>query len=78
MRTALFLAFLLAALGYAAWRGGGPERAMAAIALGLVGADWIQHHYIPLEWVTSVDDKVHVDRPGKQAMQEWTTSPPKQ
>lgn len=34
-----------------------------------------QHHYIPLAWVTSVDDKVHVDRPGKQAMQEWTTSP---
>jgi hypothetical protein len=26
-------------------------------------------------WVTSVDDKVHVDRPGDQAMKEWTTSP---
>lgn len=36
------------------------------------------HHYIPLDWVTSVDDKVHIDRPGKQAMQEWTTAPPKQ
>ncbi len=34
-----------------------------------------QHHYIPLAWVTSVDDKVHVDRPGTQAMREWTTSP---
>jgi hypothetical protein len=34
-----------------------------------------QHHYIPLEWVTSVDDKVHVDRPGDQAMREWTTTP---
>ena len=34
-----------------------------------------QHHYIPLTWVTSVDDKVHVDRPGDQAMREWTTSP---
>lgn len=34
-----------------------------------------QHHYIPLTWVSSVDDKVHVDRPGKQAMQEWTTAP---
>lgn len=33
------------------------------------------HHYIPLAWVVSVDDKVHVDRPGKQAMQEWTTAP---
>ena len=34
-----------------------------------------QHHYIPLDWVTSVDDKVHVDRPGDQAMREWTTTP---
>jgi len=34
-----------------------------------------QHHYIPLAWVTSVDDKVHVDRPGDQAMREWTTIP---
>jgi hypothetical protein len=34
-----------------------------------------QHHYIPLSWVTRVDDKVHVDRPGQQAMQEWSTSP---
>ncbi len=33
------------------------------------------HHYIPLEWVTNVDDKVHVDRPGEQAMREWTTKP---
>jgi hypothetical protein len=36
-----------------------------------------QHHWIPLDWVTRVDDKVHVDRPGRQAMQEWTTSEPK-
>lgn len=35
-----------------------------------------EHHYIPLDWVTSVDDKVHVDRPGTQAMAEWTTKPP--
>ncbi|MFT3839122.1 MAG: DUF2171 domain-containing protein [Myxococcaceae bacterium] len=33
------------------------------------------HHYIPVEWVTFVDDKVHVDRPGRQAMQEWSTDP---
>jgi len=32
------------------------------------------HHYIPLKWVTKVDDKIHVDRPGTQAMKEWTTS----
>ncbi len=32
-----------------------------------------QHHYIPLAWVKTVDDKVHVDRPGDQAMKEWKT-----
>lgn len=37
-----------------------------------------QHHFIPLSWVTSVDDKVHIDRPGKQAMHEWSTTLPKQ
>lgn len=34
-----------------------------------------RHHYIPLAWVTSVDDKVHIDRPGEQAMREWSTTP---
>ena len=34
-----------------------------------------QHHYIPLAWVKSVDDKVHIDRPGKEAMKDWTTAP---
>jgi hypothetical protein len=33
------------------------------------------HHYIPLKWVTKVDDKIHVDRPGQQAMKEWTSTP---
>ncbi len=33
-----------------------------------------QHHYIPLSWVKNIDDKIHVDRPGAQAMQEWTTA----
>lgn len=33
-----------------------------------------QHHYIPLSWVTQVDDKVHINRPGDQAMLEWSTS----
>jgi hypothetical protein len=35
-----------------------------------------QHHYIPVSWVRSVDTQVHVDRPGDQAMKEWSTSPP--
>ncbi len=36
-----------------------------------------KHHYIPVSWVKTVDSKVHVDRPGDQAMREWTTAPPK-
>jgi len=35
-----------------------------------------QHHYIPLTWVDSVDDKVHIDRTGVQAMKEWSRTPP--
>lgn len=43
--------------------------------LKLAKDDKGQHHYIPLDWVTSVDDKVHVDRPGTEVMKVWTTSP---
>jgi hypothetical protein len=32
-----------------------------------------KHHFIPLSWVTTVDGKVHIDRPGNQAMKEWRT-----
>ena len=32
-----------------------------------------KHHFIPLSWVKTVDAKVHIDRPGKEAMQEWRT-----
>ncbi len=35
-----------------------------------------QHHYMPLSWVRSVDDKVHVDRTGDQAMRDWSTKAP--
>jgi hypothetical protein len=35
-----------------------------------------QHHWIPTEWVMTVDDKVHVDRPGEQAMREWLCQAP--
>lgn len=31
-----------------------------------------KHHYIPVSWVTKVDDQVHIDRPGKEAMKQWT------
>jgi hypothetical protein len=36
-----------------------------------------EHHYIPLNWVTSTEgDKVKVDRSGDQAMQEWSQTSP--
>ena len=31
------------------------------------------HHYIPVSWVTKIDDAIHIDRPGQQAMREWTS-----
>ena len=34
-----------------------------------------EHHYIPLNWVKSVDDKIHLDRPCEQAKHEWTKQP---
>jgi hypothetical protein len=37
-----------------------------------------QHHWIPLSWVARVDEHVHVDRPGEQAMQEWLSAPPEE
>ena len=47
------------------------------------GNDWIRLkqddkgriHFIPLSWVRAVDDKVHIDRPAKQAMQQWSIVP---
>jgi hypothetical protein len=36
-----------------------------------------QYHYIPLSWVTFVDDRVHIDRPGDQAMRDWSSTPPR-
>jgi hypothetical protein len=36
-----------------------------------------QHHFIPLSWVTSIEGgKVKVDRPGDEAMEDWSTTPP--
>jgi len=31
-------------------------------------------HFIPLNWVTRIYDTIHLDRPGAQAMREWTTT----
>ena len=32
-----------------------------------------KHHFIPLSWVKTVDAKVHIDRPGTEAMKAWRT-----
>ncbi|HEY1958741.1 MAG TPA: DUF2171 domain-containing protein [Polyangiaceae bacterium] len=52
-----------------------------AVVDGMEG-DWIRlkreggsEHYIPLSWVRMVDDSVHIDRPGKQAIQQWSMTP---
>lgn len=45
-------------------------------SIKLTKDDQGQHHWIPMDWVTTVDRHVHVDRPGDQAMREWSTSPP--
>jgi hypothetical protein len=35
-----------------------------------------QHHWIPMDWVKSVDQHVHVDRPVDRARREWSMTPP--
>jgi hypothetical protein len=36
-----------------------------------------RQHYIPLTWVSSIEDnKVKIDRPGEQAMREWSSVSP--
>ncbi|CAN5815145.1 MAG: DUF2171 domain-containing protein [Chloroflexia bacterium] len=48
----------------------------AGSTIKLTKDDDDNHHWIPQAWVTRVDDSVHLDRPGDQAMQEWSTSNP--
>jgi hypothetical protein len=63
----LFLAFLLVATGYAAWRGGGPERTMAAIALTMVGADHLLHVFVPPEFASLDTGHLAIDLFGAAA-----------
>jgi hypothetical protein len=51
------------------------DRVESADTIKLAKDDKGQSHYIPMSWVKSVDDKVHIDRPGDQAMREWSTKP---
>jgi hypothetical protein len=43
-------------------------------AIRLAKDDRGEHHHIPLSWVRSVDDRVHIDRSLAQAMREWSTT----
>jgi hypothetical protein len=62
----------------------GPDNDPIAVVDHLEGTDVIkltkdrdgQHHYIPLTWVDSVDDKVHLDRTADQVLKEWSKTPP--
>jgi len=51
------------------------ERVERADFIRLAQDEKGQHHYIPLSWVTKIDDEVHVDRSREQAIREWTTTP---
>lgn len=34
------------------------------------------HHWIPMEWVATVDDVVHLDRNHVEAMRQWRSAAP--
>lgn len=34
-----------------------------------------QHHFIPVSWVESVDDQVHLNKNCGEAIREWQTDP---
>jgi hypothetical protein len=34
-----------------------------------------QHHFIPMEWVETVDDKVHLNKDCGEAKREWRSAP---
>jgi hypothetical protein len=35
-----------------------------------------QHHWIPLDWVASVDDRIHLHRSSQEAVVTWLLSGP--
>jgi hypothetical protein len=51
------------------------DRVVGQGTIELATDDSGEHHYIPLTWVTSVDDHVHIDRTGERALREWSRQP---
>lgn len=33
------------------------------------------YHYLPLDWVESIDQSVHLNKPHDDAMREWNAAP---
>lgn len=34
-----------------------------------------EHHFLPMDWVARVDDKVHLNKPCDEVQLEWETAP---
>ncbi len=34
-----------------------------------------QHHFIPMDWVETIDDQVHLNKDCSAAKKEWRTAP---
>lgn len=51
LRIAIFVTLLLMALGYALRKGGGPEKAIAAILISMLIADQALHLFVPVQYL---------------------------
>ena len=51
LRIAFFVTILLVALAYAMRKGGGPERAMAAVLLAMLLTDQALHLFVPVQYL---------------------------
>ena len=50
------------------------EHLEGASAIKLTRDETGQHHFVPLVWVASVDERVHLDRPARAVREQWTTA----
>ena len=62
----------------------GSDQTQVGLVDHMQGEKWIKlakgngptHHYIPLDWVKSVDQKVHLSKSSTETTQQWSTEPP--